>query len=229
MAIGPHPDDLEINCAGTLARCKERGDEVIMCVACNGSQGHYEIRSPHLQTVRRREARESAALLGAELILLDIPDSGVYPSLEQRALFTDAVRRARPDILLMPPPNDYMSDHTHTARLADEASFWCTVPLYETGARACPLPAAFQWGPMGAFGWEPTEYVDVSGVWDLKARMLLCHQTQYTWLRDHDNIDYVEFMGKIARFRGLQCGVQYAECFRPLPKWPRQRTVRLLP
>ncbi len=230
MAIGPHPDDLELNCAGTLALCKQRGDDVIMCVSCNGSQGHYRIRSPHLQCIRRREARASAAVIGAECILIDLPDSGVYPSMEQRAIYTEVIRQAKPDILLLPAPNDYMSDHSHTATLGDEASFWCSVPLYETGYNsACPPPAVYIWPPMGGFGVEPTEYVDITDVWEIKKQMLLCHQSQYRWLLEHDGIDYVEFMAKTARFRGLQCGVKYAECFRPLDKWPRLRAERLLP
>lgn len=87
----------------------------------------------------------------------------------------------------------------------------------------------FHWAPVGGIAFEPTEYVDVTDVWDTKAQTLLCHQSQYTWLLDHDNIDYVEFMATSARFWGLQAGVKYAEVFRSMPKWPRQRAERLLP
>jgi len=49
------------------------------------------------------------------------------------------------------------------------------------------------------------------------------------WLRHHDNVDIVAFMETVARFRGLQCGVAYAEGFQHADVWPRVRTVRLLP
>ena len=64
-------------------------------------------------------------------------------------------------------------------------------------------------------GFQPTEYVDVSDVIDTKAAMLEAHQSQLTWLRDHDGIDVVEQMRTTTRFRGQQCGVDYAEGFVP--------------
>jgi LmbE family N-acetylglucosaminyl deacetylase len=78
-------------------------------------------------------------------------------------------------------------------------------------------------------GFQPTEYVDVSGAMETKTRMLEAHQTQLTWLRDHDGVDVVEQMRTATRFRGLQCGVEYAEGFVPCLTWLRARTARLLP
>ncbi|HCJ95345.1 MAG TPA: hypothetical protein DHV69_09240 [Sphaerochaeta sp.] len=43
LAIGAHPDDVEICCFGTLARCVERGDSVVVCSVTNGNQGHFGI------------------------------------------------------------------------------------------------------------------------------------------------------------------------------------------
>jgi hypothetical protein len=59
--------------------------------------------------------------------------------------------------------------------------------------------------------------------------MLLCHQSQIAWLKEHDRIDIVDFMEVTNRFRGIQSGVQYAEGFRSESSWPRQKTHRLLP
>ena len=76
---------------------------------------------------------------------------------------------------------------------------------------------------------QPTEYVDVTDVIDTKQAMLEAHETQLTWLRDHDGADIVEEMQAATRFRGLQCGVKYAEGFVPCATWLRGTTTRLLP
>jgi LmbE family N-acetylglucosaminyl deacetylase len=64
LAIGAHPDDLEILCAGTLARYTQEGHEVIMAVATDGTAGHMVIKPPELARIREREARAAAELLG---------------------------------------------------------------------------------------------------------------------------------------------------------------------
>jgi len=50
---------------------------------------------------------------------------------------------------------------------------------------------------------------------------LACHKSQVTWLRDHDNIDIMEFMESVARARGFQCNVNYAEGFCSEDVWAR--------
>ena len=232
MSIGAHPDDTELMVAGTLAKYAEGGHEVFMCVSCNGSMGHYEIRSAHLQCIRRTEARRSAEIIGAECILLDLPDAGPWHTQEQRAIYTEAVREVKPDVILTHSPGDYMSDHVETSRNAWEGSFWAAVPLYLTGEWASAhnlMPAVYFWEPVTGYGFDPYYYVDVSEQWEKKREMLLCHESQYRWLLDHDGIDYVEFMAVTAHFRGLQCGVQYAEAFRPCQVWSRTRPGCLLP
>jgi len=232
LSVSAHPDDAELMVAGTLAKYKEQGHEVFMCVSCNGSQGHFVIPSAHLQCIRRREARQSAEVIGAECILLDLPDSGPWHTQQQRSLYTELVRDVKPDVILTHYPGDYMSDHVGASQNTWEASFWCAVPLYLTGGWSTAhhlMPAMYYWEPLGGHNFQPCYYVDITEQWEKKREMLLCHQSQYTWLRDHDNIDYVEYMGVTAHFRGLQCGVQYAEAFRPVQAWGRTRAGRLLP
>ena len=75
----------------------------------------------------------------------------------------------------------------------------------------------------------PTEYVDISDQIDLKLEMLECHVSQLKWMRDHDHIDFAEFVRSCSRFRGIQCGVGYAEAFTQEYAWPKVTTKRLLP
>jgi N-acetylglucosamine malate deacetylase 1 len=69
----------------------------------------------------------------------------------------------------------------------------------------------------------------VTSTIETKVAMLEAHESQLTWLRDHDGIDVVEQMRAATRFRGLQCRVQHAEGFAPCLTWLRATTRRLLP
>lgn len=75
----------------------------------------------------------------------------------------------------------------------------------------------------------PTHYVDISEYIDKKMDMLECHVSQMKWMREHDNIDFAEFVKTCARYRGLQCGVQYAEGFTQCLAWPKIVPQNLLP
>jgi LmbE family N-acetylglucosaminyl deacetylase len=73
--------------------------------------------------------------------------------------------------------------------------------------------------------------VDISSTMDRKIAMLECHQSQLVWLMEHDNLDVVEMMKTVAKFRGLSCQgqVAYAEGFQRLDAWGRNPVSRLLP
>ena len=82
---------------------------------------------------------------------------------------------------------------------------------------------------LGGNEFLPTEYVDITEEIDLKLEMLECHESQLKWMRDHDHIDFAEFVRTCSRFRGLQCGVKYAEGFRRYLAADRLTTKRMLP
>ena len=71
--------------------------------------------------------------------------------------------------------------------------------------------------------------MDISESFDTKRKMLACHQSQGGWLEAQYGMTYLEFMEHISRFRGLQCGVRYAECFQTSPTFPRWCKPSLLP
>jgi len=82
---------------------------------------------------------------------------------------------------------------------------------------------------LAGIGFIPTEYVDISDVMDLKLEALACHESQIKWMRDHDGIDFLDFVRTCNKYRGLQASVSYAEGFRQYAGWPRFKTSRLLP
>ena len=231
LAVGAHPDDLEILCGGTLARFVKEGHEVVMCHATLGDRGSFVHTSEEIAAIRSRESKRAAEICGAEEATLGLHDGEVSAAdPEQRRLVVDLVRDARPDLIITHFPNDYMSDHNEVSKLVFDCSFHATLPLFETGKphHDKVTPIYYMETIMGV-AFQPTEYVDVTDVIDTKRAMLEAHETQLTWLRDHDGVDIVEEMRAATRFRGLQCGVKYAEGFVPCATWLRGTTKRLLP
>lgn len=231
LAVGAHPDDLEILCGGTLARYVQEGHEVVMCHATKGDRGSFEYGSEEIARIRAEEARRAAEIAGAECVSLGLSDSEINAAdPEQRRLVVDLVREARPDVIVTHFPDDYMSDHNEIAQLVFDSSFHATLPLYETSRPPHPVvPPVYYMETVMGIGFSPAEYVDVSGTIETKVAMLEAHQSQLTWLRDHDGVDIVEQMRTTTRFRGQQCGVAYAEGFVPCRTWLRGTTRRLLP
>jgi len=231
LAVGAHPDDLEVLCGGTLARFAAEGHEVVMCNASFGNRGSFEHTSDEITEIRLGEARRAAELAGASHVTLGFTDGEVDASdRAQRTAVVDLVREVRPDLILTHSPNDYMSDHNEVSKLVFDCSFHATLPLLETAKpyHDTVTPIYYIDTVMG-LGFQPTEYVDVTSTIETKVAMLEAHESQLTWLRDHDGVDIVEQMRTTTRFRGQQCGVEYAEGFTPCLTWLRGTTRRLLP
>jgi LmbE family N-acetylglucosaminyl deacetylase len=230
LAVGAHPDDHEILCAGTLARYRKMGWRVAMVNVANGNVGHYEIPSAKLRTIRRAEALAAGRVIGAAVYTLDVPDGQIANDHPTRLKLIDIVRCVRPDVVITHSPACYMGDHLQTSALALDAAFLATAPLIRTRHPHLPrIPAVYFMDTLMGIGFHPTEYVDITETIGLKRRMLECHVSQVKWLRDHDGTDIVEDMTAVARFRGLQCGRKYAEGFTPYLAWGRVRAERVLP
>lgn len=222
LAVGAHPDDLEILCAGTLAKYAERGDQVFMAISTNGEVGSSTLSKAEIARVREAEARASAAIIGAELLWLGYPDEFLYENEETRLRYIDLVRTVRPDVVIAHDPiNDYHPDHLTTGQLLWNIRVMTTVPNIKTEHPPCEkIPALYFMDTIAGINFHPEEYVDITATMGKKRKMLAAHQSQGAWLRDQYNMSYVEFMEICAAFRGLQCGVRFAECFRRSVTFP---------
>ncbi len=229
LAVGCHPDDIEISCCGTLAKCVKRGDKVTVCHVANGNMGHEIIKPDELRLMRRDEARRAGELAGIEVVTLDIGD--LLPngsSVEQRDKVAKLIIDTQPDFIITHGPDDYMPDHREVSKLVFDASFVASVPQYNGGGRAAVTPIYYM-DNLAGLNFNPTEYVDITDEIELKIEMLECHVSQLKWMRDHDHIDFAEFVRTCSRFRGIQSGVGYAEAFRQELVWPKVTTKRMLP
>jgi len=231
LAVGAHPDDLEITCGGTLAKYTRRGDHVVMCHVTKGDKGHFHIPSEELAEIRENEARAAARIIGAETISMGFLD-GEVPAGDLGIMmkFVDVIRQVRPDVIVTHAPSDYHSDHTAVSKLVVDASFHASVPYvrtqHEFHAKVAPI---YHMDTYAGLGFSPCEFVDITETLEIKKEMLSQHQSQLVWLKEHDDYDMLDSLETVAKYRGTQCGVRYAEGFAPCLLALRVSPARLLP
>jgi len=231
LAIGCHPDDLEIGCGGTLAKYIDKGHEVFMCHVANGDKGHVNINPKQLREIRIEEALKGGKILGASKVFnIDVPDLIVKANNEDTVLkVIEVIRYVKPDIIITHDPNDYMEDHRQTSQIVFDASFSASVPHYETTSKAHKIVPLYYMDTIAGINFNPEQYVDITNYIDIKLKALDQHESQIKWMRDHDGIDFLDFAKTVSKFRGLQSNVEFAEAFRMAKTWPRGITTRLLP
>jgi len=232
LAVGCHPDDLEINAFGTLARCVQRGDEVIICGVANGSGGSMVLSPAESAALRIREATAAAEVIGAkdyinlgvDDLMIDARDQGLIDKM------IDVIRMAKPDMIITQSPNDYQRDHNEVHDLVFNASFMATIPNYVTQYPVHPIVAPlFFMEPSSGDHFTPTDYVDITAVIEKKMEALACHASQVDWLKAHVGKDLLTATRAASMYRGKLCGVPYAEGFHRSNDALRMTPFRLLP
>ena len=235
LAIGAHPDDIETSCGGTLAKYAKMGHKVFTATATNGNVGSATLSMEEIAAIRKEEARRAAAHIGAEYICLDYDDEMFFEDREARLAFINLVRYCKADIILTHNPQDYNPDHELTSKIVNDIAVMIPVAKIQTKSLAydkIPMIAYFE--PVNGLGFVPTEYVDITDTMEIKMAMCREHKSQVSWMSDNyketmADKDFFEDYFTIARYRGIQCGVQYAEGFRMAHNAFRVSPRRILP
>ena len=225
LAFFAHPDDAEFLCAGTLALLRAKGFAIHIATMTAGDAGSAELPPDEIARVRLEEAARSAALLGGSHQWAGAKDLLIAYDAPTLKRVTEIVRRARPAMVFTHPPADYLVDHEMTSLLVRAACFTASVPNIGTGeaGEAPPVPGvphlyyADAMEGKDIFGQPiaPGFRIDISGVIEVKERMLACHASQREWLlRQHGMDHYLDSMREWAARRGAEAGVEYAEAFR---------------
>jgi LmbE family N-acetylglucosaminyl deacetylase len=215
LAVVAHPDDAELLCAGTLARARNDGATIAICVLCRGDKGEPSQKISNLSAVRRKEIAASAKVLGAKLFLLGLPDGTLADTLALRLKLVEIYRQFKPTLVLAHAPEDYHPDHRAASALAEAASWFCASRGHRTHSPALKSsPALWFMDTIGMNGFAPGFYVDISDFVDLKSQMLACHKSQLVRANDADFSSLSEMMQLQSRARGMQTSVAAAEAFR---------------
>ena len=235
LALHAHPDDCETLVAGTLARLVDLGCPVTIVTATAGECGAVDHTPEETAAIRKGEAARAAALIGADYSCICLPDLGVFSDDASRRRVVEAVRGARPDIVITASPIDYHPDHEAISVLVRDACFAASAANYRTGP-STPLeaiPHLYFMDPIGGRDREgkrmPPEFaVDISDRIEVKREMLACHASQTDWLlKQHGLDDPVGAMISLSKRRGEEHGVGWAEGFRQYRHEPYPRSPRL--
>lgn len=142
------------------------------------------------------------------------------------------MRASGAEVVLTHWPDDlYNPDHTLTGQIANDVAIMTTVPNIVTASPVLKkIPIVYFVDSMAGIGFQPDEYVDITDHIDTKKRMLAAHESQVgDWLQDQYGSNAMEMVEVTSRFRGIQCGVRYAEGFIRAKAYPRNIVGTLLP
>lgn len=213
LAIGAHPDDVELGCGGLLARLVDLGKRVAILDLTRG-----ELSSRGTVEERQIEAENAAAILGlCARENAGLPDGGLCNIPDQRRAIIPFIRKYRPRVVLTLMVPDRHPDHAATHELAKEACFLSGLRRIETGQPPHRPEKIFYFHPYLDMDMNPFTIVNISGYFQKKLDSIAAHRSQF-YNPDYEGagtyISSPEFWESIeirARFWGNRVGVSHGE------------------
>ncbi|MCH7724992.1 MAG: PIG-L family deacetylase [Planctomycetes bacterium] len=191
IAVGAHPDDVEIACGGTLAKLVQQGHKVGIIDLTDGEPTPLS-PSPD---VRRAEAQKAAETLGVELrINLDMPNRKLFDSFEARVALATEFRKYRPSVVIGFGDKTPMAspDHWQAMQITDAAVFYARLTKWDDQfdntlphiiSRHLYFRLAFEPQTHASF---PSHFtVDISDTMETKIKSVRCYETQFPPAKEH--------------------------------------------
>jgi len=213
LFISAHPDDTELSCGGTAAKCVRDGLRIGLLDLTSGEMG-----TRGTAQTRKRESQAAAKALGATFRQqLDFGDGNLQTGREQELQIIEVIRRRRPKLLVAPYPDDRHPDHTRTGRIVTDAWFYAGLRALETGLAAHRPQAVLYY--LQNYMQPPSLVVDVTAHWKTKMRAVAAYKSQFhdpkskepgTFISDPKFLEMIEARGK---HFGALIGAPYAEAF----------------
>jgi LmbE family N-acetylglucosaminyl deacetylase len=222
LAIGAHPDDIELGCGGTLAKWAAQGGDIVHLILTDGSKGTWNPAEDQPALVVRRQAEQRAAArhLGGkgDVVFLGWTDGELDPGLRQRAAVAEVIRRFAPDVVLGHDPwKRYRlhPDHRAAGLLTTEGIVAARDPLF------FPELSGNAHRPRTLLLFEADEVdhiEDIAPSFEAKVAALLAHESQHeTTLaigREGDAAAFRDRLAEEARSVGEPVGLAAAEAFK---------------
>lgn len=178
LAIGAHPDDIELSCSATVAKLVKQGKSVGILDLTDGELGTRGTRA-----IRLREAEEASAILGiTERMRLRLSDGNIEVNQANTRKLMQVIRHYQPTVLLFPHSQERHPDHEHAHRLCREAWFYSGLEKIRTsynGKKQDPFRPTKYFHFMQKYEFVPSFIVDVSDVYDVKQRSLEAFSSQF--------------------------------------------------
>jgi LmbE family N-acetylglucosaminyl deacetylase len=195
LAIGAHPDDIEIGCAGTLIKYVDRGHNVFLLIMTGGGEGGAE-------PTRTLEQENSNKIMGVKHIFWgEYKDTHILVDKETISSIENILSKVDPDFIFCHFPDDTHQDHRHLCQATLSATRNLKNVLFYEGPTTC--------------NFTPQVFVDISDTLDRKIESLQAHASQMTKTNIED-LSIIEIARSSANFRGIQGRVKNAEAFHAL-------------
>jgi len=229
LAIGPHPDDVELSMGGTVALLTAAGRSVTILDLTRGERA-----TRGTPATRVEEATRAARALGAERECLELPDLGVAArDREALARLVAVLRAHRPSLVLALHPDDDHPDHAEGGELVLRAAYVSGLRNYPDSGSDPFRPRRILLG-MGRRPVPPTLVVNVSAVYDRKRAALAAYGSQF--LRDAgdplvtpiSDPTFLPFVEARDRVYGRRIGVEFGEPFATRQPWDIQDAGQLV-
>ncbi len=185
IAVGAHPDDVEIACGGTLAKLAAQGYQVGIV---DLTDGEPTPGSPG-PDVRLAEAQEAARTLGAvRRVVLDLPNRRLFDSFESRVALAKEFRKYRPEIVIGFGGKTPLAspDHWQAMQITDAAVFYSRLTKWDehfeglaVHAISAQLYFRLAFEPATLEGFHSHFTVDISDTLETKLAAIRCYQSQF--------------------------------------------------
>jgi bacillithiol biosynthesis deacetylase BshB1 len=218
LAIGAHPDDVDLSCGGTVIKLGKLGKGVGIVDLTRGEMG-----TRGTQEIRLQEAQEAARVLGVKAREnLGLPDGNIEGTMENKLLLVQMIRKYRPDVLLIPYWRDRHPDHEHAYILCREAWFLSGLSKVETQDNGAPQQP---WRPRAYYHYmqwhqfAPTFIVDISEEFEQRMACVRAFRSQFydpASMEPQTILSTPEFMEMLKTrmaYYGDRIGVPYGEPF----------------
>ena len=218
LAIGAHPDDVELGCGGTLAKLISEGKKVAVIDLTQG-----ELGTRGTNRTRAEEAAESSRIMGyASRENLKMKDGFLVNSEEYQLEIVKMIRKYQPEIVFANAVDDRHPDHAKASKLVSDACFLSGLIKIETTLENQSQKA---WRPKQIFHyiqWKqitPAFVIDISGFMEKKIQACLAYKTQFYNPNSNEPMtpiaskDFLESLTYRAQDLGRLSGVNFAEGF----------------
>ena len=223
LAIGVHPDDVELSCVGTLIKHIELGYTVGLVDLTKG-----ELGTRGTGEIRLAEAEDAAKILGAKFREnLEMRD-GLFEINEENLMkVVSSIRAHRPKIVLANALEDRHPDHGRAAKLVHQACFLAGLRKIETMRDG---KAQEHWRPKNVYHYIqdrnliPDFVTDISGVIDKKMEVIMAFKSQFYDPNSKEpkspisGKDFMDFVVSKSRAFGREAGFEYGEGFNTAKK-----------
>ena len=208
LVIAPHADDEVLGCGATIAKYTQLGAEVHVCIVTKAYTLDW---SEEFIYKRKEEIAEAASVLKISSIrCLDYPTVKLdtIPQKDLNESLTKVVKEINPQIVFIPSKNDLNKDH----RIVFEAALVACRPQNGSSIRkilSYEVLSETEWGmPLGSF--EPNVFEDVTLTIDKKIEAMRAYVSE---VQNPPHPRSLEAIKVLARKRGFEVGVNYAEAF----------------